>query len=384
MERPEIYPMDLRPQGHDIISFWLFHTVIKCYEHTGEVPFDATMINGMVLDENREKMSKSKGNVVDPDAVLEEYPVDAARFWAAGSAIGDDLPYQEKGLRAGGKLLRKLWNASKLVDSLAPEAVERPDDLAALDRWLLAELDAVIEETTAHLADRAFSKARDTLRSFFWSTFCDDYLEIAKQRLDEGEDLSATYTLRTAHERFLRLFAPLLAHATEELYHDMYAEESIHHSAWPTPLGIEADREGGTAAMAVVGALRKYKSDRQLPLNAPLADVAVYGPIEGFTEDVRGVMHVEELTVLDSEPEIESVITEIKLDYGTVGPEYGSQVPELEAGIEAGEYDLVGEDLHVAGETLGADSFEVHRERRYVGEGEMLEAGDAIVIVREE
>jgi len=384
MERPEIYPMDLRPQGHDIISFWLFHTVIKCYEHTGEVPFDATMINGMVLDENRQKMSKSKGNVVDPDAVLEEYPVDAARFWAAGSAIGDDLPYQEKGLRAGEKLIRKLWNASKLVESLAPDVVDQPDELTAIDRWLLAELDATITETTEYLANREFSKARDNLRTFFWGTFCDDYLEIAKQRLDDSEDLSAVYTLRTAHERFLKLFAPQLAHVTEELYRDMYdAEMSIHHTGWPEPLEIDADREAGTAAMSVVSALRKYKSDRQLPLNAELGSVSVYGPIEGFEKDIRGVMHVEELTVLDSEPEIESVITEIKLDYAKVGPEYGAQVPELESGIESGDYELVDDELHVAGEKLNADFFEVNRERQYVGDGEMLEAGETIIIVDE-
>ena len=382
MERPEIYPMDIRPQGHDIISFWLFHTVIKCYEHTDEVPFDSTMINGMVLDENREKMSKSKGNVVDPDSVLDEYPVDAARFWAAGSAIGDDLPYQEKGLRAGEKLIRKLWNASKLVDSLAPEAVGPPDELAALDRWLLAEIDAEIEDATALLANREFSKARDGIRSFFWGTFCDDYLEIAKQRLDAGEDQSAAYTLRTAHERFVKLFAPLLSHVTEELYQEMYdPDTSVHQSAWPEPLEIEANREGGNAAMSVVGALRKYKSDRQLPLNAALREIAVYGPVEQFTEDIRGVMHVDELRVLDNEPEIESVITDVSLEYSKVGPAYGSQVPELEAGIESGEYELVGDELHVAGEKLGAELFAVNRERQYVGEGEMLEAGETIVIV---
>ena len=384
MERPEIYPMDLRPQGHDIISFWLFHTVIKCYEHTGEVPFDATMINGMVLDENRQKMSKSKGNVVDPDAVLEEYPVDAARFWAAGSAIGDDLPYQEKGLRAGEKLIRKLWNASKLVESLAPDVIDKPDELTAIDRWLLAELDATITETTDYLDNREFSKARDNLRTFFWGTFCDDYLEIAKQRLDDGEDRSAAYTLRTAHERFLKLFAPQLAHVTEELYREMYdSETSIHHSGWPEPLGLEADREGGNAAMSVVGTLRKYKSDRQLPLNAELGAVDVYGPIDGFESDIRGVMHVDDLTVLESEPEIESVITEIKLDYAKVGPEYGAQVPDLESGIGSGDYELVDDELHVAGQELGPDFFEVKRERQYVGDGEMLEAGETIVIVDE-
>jgi len=395
MERPEIYPMDVRPQGHDIISFWLFHTVIKCYEHTGEVPFDSTMINGMVLDENREKMSKSKGNVVDPDAVLEEYPVDAARFWAAGSAIGDDLPYQEKGLRAGEKLLRKLWNASKLVESLAPESdPDRPDELAELDRWLLSELDDRIERTASLLEDREFSKARNELRTFFWGTFCDDYLEIAKRR----EDDSAAYTLRTAHNRFLRLFAPLLAHVTEEIWQDMYAGEggsssgrpssgdgggSVHRQPWPEPLGIDADGEAGATAMAVVGALRKYKSEHQLALNAALEAVEVYGDVAGFEADVTGVMHVDELVVRpDAEPPVETVVTGIDLDYSIVGPEYGNRVSDIEGAIESGDYELVGEELHAAGVELSPETFAVNEERQYTGDGDLLDADGTVVIVR--
>lgn len=309
---------------------------MKCYEHTGEVPFEETMINGHVLDENREKMSKSVGNVVEPEAVLAEFPVDATRYWAAGTAVGDDFPFKEKDLRAGEKLIRKLWNASKLVESLAPEPypdTPADEDLRELDRWLLAELDDRIERLTGLFEDRAFSKARDELRSFFWNTFCDDYLEIVKQR----EDDAAAYTLRTAHRRFLKLFAPLLAHVTEELWHDMYADgasdpdavdaavadgarDSIHLADWPEPLGLEADHEAGAAATAVVGALRKYKSKNQLPLNAELDAVEVYADVRGFEEDITGVMHVADLTVHpDEDAPVETVITGIDLDYATVG-----------------------------------------------------------------
>jgi valyl-tRNA synthetase len=384
--RPELYPFDMRPQGHDIISFWLFHTVVKCLEHTGEVPFDSVMINGMVLDENREKMSKSVGNVVEPDAVLEEFPVDAARYWAAGSAVGDDLPYKEKGLRAGEKLVRKLWNASKLVDQLTPD--ERldvdHDDLEALDRWLLASLDREVDRLTRQFEARAFSKARDGLRSFFWHTFCDDYLEVAKQRIRDGEegDAAAAYTLRVAHERFVRLFAPILAHVTEELWRDMYGSESVHLADWPEPLGIEADLAAGETAMAVVGALRRYKSERQLPLNAPLEHVEVYGDVGAFAEDIRRVMHVRELESHAGEPEVESVVTGIDLDYSVVGPEYGSKVPDIEAGIEGGDYTLENGTLRVAGVELDGDAFSVEEERRYAGDGELLEAGDAVLILR--
>ena len=390
-ERPELYQFDLRPQGHDIISFWLFHTVVKCYEHTGEVPFDSVMINGMVLDENREKMSKSKGNIVDPDAVVSEFPVDAARFWAAGSAVGDDLPYSEKGLRAGEKLLRKLWNASKLVESLTEEAPARDavdfDDLTELDRWLLASLDREIETLTDWFESREFSKARDELRGFFWHTFCDDYLEIAKQRIrsDDGAAAdSAAYTLAVAHRRFLKLFSPILAHVTEELWHDMHGDGSVHTSGWPDPLGIDADFDAGETAMSVVGALRKYKSDRQLPMNESLARVDVWGDVSGFESDVSGVMHVETLNSLDERPEIESVVTGVDLDYSLVGPAYGSRVPDIDAAIEAGDYEVVDGTLHAADAELDAEMFEIEAERRYTGAGEMVEAGDAVVIVHRE
>jgi valyl-tRNA synthetase len=378
--------MDVRPQGHDIISFWLFHTVVKCYEHTGEVPFDSVMINGMVLDENRVKMSKSLGNIVSPDEVLEKYPVDAARYWAAGSAIGDDLPYKEKGLRAGEKLMRKLWNASKLVDSLTPDRdVERPDELRELDRWLLAELDAEIEFVTEKLERVEFSKARDRLRSFFWHTFCDDYLEVAKQRIRENDgDASAEYALRTAHRRFLKLFAPFLAHVTEELWRDMYDDGSVHQRAWPEPLGVTADREAGRTAMDVVGALRKYKSDEQLSLNAPLSAVEVYGDVAGFEADITGVMHVETLETFDEAdaPEIETVRTGVDLDYATVGPEFGSKVSDIEAALEAGDYEVVDGRLRAAGVELDPEMFEIEEERRYTGEGDMLDAERAVVVVK--
>jgi valyl-tRNA synthetase len=386
MARPELYPTDMRPQGHDIISFWLFHTVVKCIEHTGEVPFDSVMINGMVLDGNREKMSKSEGNIVAPEEVLAEFPVDAARYWAAGSAVGDDLPYKEKGLRAGEKLIRKLWNASKLVDSLTPDEPLEYDhgDLRQIDRWLLASLDRQTDQLTDRFESREFSKARDGLRSFFWHTFCDDYLEIAKQRIREsdGGDDSAAYTLQVAHRRFLTLFAPVLAHVTEELWRDMYGDASVHLEDWPEPLGLEADFDAGETAMAVVGALRRYKSENQLSLNEELASVRVYGDIEGFEEDIRQVMHVEDLEAVADDPDVETVVTGIDLEYSVVGPKYGSDVPDIETALAEGEYSLENGRLHVAGVELDDDEFTVERERQYTGEGELVEADDVVVVLR--
>ena len=384
MEQSELYPFDVRPQGQDIISFWLFHTVVKCYEHTGEVPFDDVMIHGMVLDENRKAMSKSKGNIIPPAEIMAEYPVDAIRYWAASASVGDDFPFKDNELVQGEKLLQKLWNASKLVDSLTESPSAEPDDLAPIDEWLLARQDAVIASVTDHLDSYEFQKARNQLRAFFWNTFCDDYLEIAKQRLDEN-DPSAAYALRTAHRRFLSLFAPLLPHVTEELWQAMYADAeggaSLHLQDWPNELGYEADLDAGETALAVISALRGYKSDQQLPLNATLDRVQVFGGVEGFEDAITEAMHVEELELLGERPEITTEVDEISLDYATLGPEYGSKVGEFDQALAEDEYELTDDGLELAGETLAPDLYEIRESRQYQGDGEMIETNDAIVIV---
>ena len=377
-DNPELYQFDLRPQGHDIISFWLFHTVVKCYEHTGEVPFESVLINGHVLDENREKMSKSKGNVVEPRAVMDEYPVDAIRYWAASSSVGDDFPFKHNAMKQGEKLLQKLWNASKLVDSLAPADPTEPDEFAAIDEWLLASLDDLTREVTDHFESYEFAKARDELRAFFWHTFCDDYLEIAKQ----SDADSTAYALRTAHERFLKLFAPFLPHITEEIHRTLYADSSVHRADWPEPAGYEADRAAGETALEVIGALRGYKTDNGLALNEPLSEVAVYGDIDGFEDAVAGAMHIEQLERLDDPPALSTEIVGVDLDYATVGPEYGSKVGDIDAAIDAGEFAVSNGKLHVADEVLDADLFELREKRTYAGEGDFVETDSAVVIVR--
>ncbi|MFB6144795.1 MAG: valine--tRNA ligase [Candidatus Nanohaloarchaea archaeon] len=387
MDRGELYPFDLRPEGHDIISFWLFHTVVKCYEHTGEVPFKGVMNHGHVLDKHREKMSKSKGNVVAPAEVLEEFPVDAARYWAAGSKVGDDFPFKKKELRSGEKLMRKLWNASKLVEQLAPlEQIEiEEEQLEEIDRWMLAEVDELIEYATDQFEEYGFSKARDKIRSTFWHTFCDDYLEITKQRLSDDSNRSAEYALQEAHRKLLKLFAPFLSHITEELWNDMYTHRetpSIHRSSWPEQSSVESDIEAGETAMEVISALRTYKNENGMPLNAELERVQVYGEITGFEEAIKEAMHIEELETLEEEPSTEKQIVSIELDYSKAGPRYGDKVGEIEAALEENEWMLEEGRLEVAGEHLKPEEFEVEEEVTYTGDGEMLEAGEAMVIVR--
>jgi valyl-tRNA synthetase len=389
---PELYPMNLRPQGHDIISFWLFHTVVKCYEHTDEVPFEDVIIHGMVLDENREAMSKSKGNVIPPSQIMSEYPIDATRYWTASASIGDDFPYRDNALEAGERLLQKIWNASRLVsqlteatdESLADEQLDE-SELADIDRWFLAQLDETIESLTARFNDYEFAKARDELRTFFWSTFCDNYLEIAKQRLADGGDKSTEYTLLRAHRSFLKLWAPLLPHVTEELYQRLYdSTQSIHVSDWPTPVGYDADLDAGETAMEVIGALRRYKTAQGLPLNAELDAVDIYGHVGGFADAVADVMHVDTVETYEEEPDITTEISDIDLDYSLVGPEFGNDVGAIDDAIEAGDFEIADGKLLVddGAFELADEMFDVEKARTYSGEGEMLETETAVVIVK--
>ena len=384
MNRPELYQMDTRYQAHDIISFWLFHTVVKCVEHTGEVPFKDTMVHGFVLDENREKMSKSVGNVTTPEEVLEDFPVDAARYWGARSKVGDDLALKEKDLIEGEKLMRKLWNASKLIDNLAPHKDLEVDeeDLEEIDKWMLAEMDDLVEFVTEKFEDYEFARARDKIRERFFNMFCGDYLEITKQRLDGEKNKSAQYTLVQTHRKFLKMMAPLLSHTTEEIWNEMYQNSSIHRSSWPEPQGIEANKKAGERAMEVVSALRKFKTEHQMSLNEQISHAEVYGDISGFESAIKEVMHVNKLEELEKEPETERKVTEISLDYSKAGPKYGDKVSEIEEALENNEWLIDDGRLEVADQHLKPEMFEVREERTYTGEGEMIETENTLVIVK--
>ena len=384
MSKPELYQMDARYQAHDIISFWLFHTVVKCVEHTGEVPFKDTMVHGFVLDENREKMSKSVGNVTTPEEVLEDFPVDAARYWGARSKVGDDLALKEKDLVEGEKLMRKLWNASKLIDDLAPhkDLEVKEEDLEEIDKWILAEMDELVEYTTEKFEDYEFARARDRVRERFFNMFCGDYLEITKQRLDDKKNKSAQYALVQAHRKFLKMMAPMLSHTTEEIWNELYTNSSIHRSEWPEVEGIEADKEAGERAMEVVSGLRKFKTEHQMSLNEEIERVEVYGNISGFEDAIKEVMHVNNLEQLENEPETEKKVIEISLDYSKAGPEYGDKVSEIEEALENNEWMIQDGHLDVADEHLKPEMFEVREEVTYTGEGEMIETENALVIVK--
>ncbi len=236
-----LFPMSLRPQAHEIISFWLFNTLIKSRLHFDKNPWKDIEISGFVTMQG-EKMSKSKGNVIEPQTVLIKYGADALRFWAASSKLGEDFDYQEKDLVTGQRTINKLWNSFKFCKIHFNNYKLKKVELEILDQWILYRLQNTIKVCTEGFESYEYSKAKNAIEYFFWKDFCDNYLEFVKYRLySEGnskEKESALYTLYVSFLAVLKLFAPIMPYVTEELYQDMFKEfegsESIHISKWPS------------------------------------------------------------------------------------------------------------------------------------------------------
>jgi valyl-tRNA synthetase len=277
-----MFPMDLRPQAHEIIRTWLFSTIVRSHFEHHSVPWHHTAISGWVLDPERKKMSKSKGNVVTPIAMLEQYGADAVRYWAASGRPGTDTAFDAQQMKVGRRLAVKLLNASKFALSDLPPGGEI---VHPLDRAVLARLAQVIDDATASFEEYDYARALQRVEAFFW-WFCDYYLELVKGRRydpDAGPGaMSASTTLTLAMSSFQRLLAPFLPFVSEEVW-SWWQEGSIHQSQWPSgdelrrELGEARTREDALQAVAdVLAAIRKAKSEAQQPMRAPIRRAVVH------------------------------------------------------------------------------------------------------------
>jgi valyl-tRNA synthetase len=276
-----VFPMDLRPQAHEIIRTWLFSTVVRAHFLHDDVPFRNCAISGWVLDPDRKKMSKSKGNVVTPMGMLEQFGSDAVRYWAASGRPGVDTKFDDNQMRVGRRLATKILNASRFV--VGHEGPTAPPAWP-LDVAMLRRLGDTVDVVTRAFEDYEYTRALERTEDFFW-WFCDNYLELVKGRRygdrDPDAAASANSALRMALDAQLRLFAPVLPFVTEEVW-SWWREGSVHRAPWPTRDELLAAPEADGApdglldvAADVLSEIRKAKSNAQLPMRAEVARAVV-------------------------------------------------------------------------------------------------------------
>ena len=380
-EYRDLFPSSIRQQGHDIIRTWAFYTILRSLALTGDAPFKSVVVNGMVFGEDGHKMSKSRGNVIVPEEVVEEYGADALRLWAANSVPGSDVPFAWKDVQHGYKFLRKFWNAFRFVNMhLASYQTGNDENLKTslkpLDKWILSVLNHLVGEVTQ--AWRSTTLAMPVLAtSYICMNFCDEYIEAVKYRLyteDEGESKQAAlYTLKTVISTSLRLLSPFTPHFTEEI--NYYLEDdngetgsvkqdndeynSIHLEMWPEvqqDLLDESAEAIGKVGVEVISQLRRFKASKKMPLNAPLKSATIYASSDDvynhlnlLKDDIKGTMRIENLVITLGKPDVREMVVEITPRMDKIGPEFKGQAPVIVQYLQAADPEKIVQTIDEEG-----------------------------------
>ncbi|MES2676818.1 MAG: valine--tRNA ligase [Pseudomonadota bacterium] len=330
----KLFPADLRPQAHEIIRTWAFYTITKALLHEDKIPWKNLMISGWCLAADKTKMSKSKGNVVTPQTLIEEKGADVVRYWASASNLGADIAYSEELFKIGGKLITKLFNASKFVAQNFADLTLQPTTVLLdvekniinekADLWILSRLNQTIKKAEQEFEQFEYAKARQAVEDFFWNDFCDNYLEIVKVRsyglnaekykdqslvvsresLVAGQQ-SGLFALYHCLEALLKLFSPFIPHITEELYQAIFPNKlnSIHQrGSWCKLEDYILDEQAleiGSVMLEVIFNIRKFKSDNNLSMKTPLQKFSINTKtnISTVIADLQNVCNTAEILV---------------------------------------------------------------------------------------
>jgi valyl-tRNA synthetase len=274
--------------------------------HFGKNPWKDAVISGYVTMKG-EKMSKSKGNSIAPQDVLEKYGADALRYWAASAKLGDDFDYQEKDLVTGKKLVTKLLNAAKFIFmNLEDYDGKKPKTLEPLDKLFLDRLNVLVKNSTEYFEKYEYSRAKNEMDNFFWNDFCNNYLELVKKRVYQGEGnkkISAQYTLYNSFLVLLKLFAPITPFITEKIYQDNYRNKektkSIHICEWPSAEKVkENQNDKWKTLLDLVSQIRQEKSNAKKPMNAEIIltiSINNFSDLKDFIDDLKSVSNAIEI-----------------------------------------------------------------------------------------
>ncbi len=301
----KLFPADLRVQGHEIIRTWAFATIVKALHHQNTIPWKSIMLSGWCLAKDKTKMSKSKGNVVTPQDLIHNNGADVIRYWASHSKLGADIMYSEDAFKAGKKLINKLWNVAKFLNVHLIDLDNKPkveDITETADLWLIYSLNSVLEFITSSLKKLEYCAARNQIEYFFFTTYCDNYIELIKKRLyaKNGIDsISALSTMWHSFSNILKMFAPFIPHITEEIYQSIFSKDSSIHAkgSWPKPIPCISDLDlmsVGESILKILEVIRKFKSEHNMSLNSELDSIIITGILnESVISDIKNASNAK-------------------------------------------------------------------------------------------
>jgi valyl-tRNA synthetase len=335
----KLFPMSLRPQAQDIIRTWAFYTIIREHLLVDSKPWDDIMIGAYILAEDGTPMHSSKGNAVDPIAILEEYGSDAMRYYAANCALGMDNPFRIKDIKRGVRLCTKLWNMQSFIGGAISGKTEfDSSNLSSVDKWILTRYSMVLKETTALLDTYQFDKSMKIIENFLWHEFADHYLEMVKYRIYDKSDEGALFTLFTIGLGLTKMLATFLPHITEEVYQSYYrkldGKESLHISNWPKEIPEDKEAaEKGELAKDIIAALRNWKSENRLALNSEISAVEIVASdkmdlFSDIRDDISSTVRAKELNIV-KEVQIEEIPISVKPKFAKIGPKFKANAGEI-------------------------------------------------------
>ncbi len=286
-ERKFLYPMSMRSHAHEIIRTWTFYSIVKSLYHTGQVPWKDLMISGFVLAKKGEKISKSKNNAkMSPNDLLDTYGADMIRYWTASNKLGTDTWFDTKDIESSKRFMNKLWNSAKFVDMHIKDAdLSEEAELQSIDKWLISRCHETFEKYQQQMENYEMGLARQEIDKFFWNDLCDNYLEMAKERLYNPDNKygdfqkAAQQTLATVFLEVLKMYSPFVPHITEYIYQELYKsklKDELLSTSKFTELPYDKKYiEFGDAMKKVVGDVRKYKTERNLSMKEPIEELKI-------------------------------------------------------------------------------------------------------------
>ncbi len=389
-----LLPAQLRPQGYDIIRTWAFYTILRTKALLNAKPWETILLNGMVLGEDGHKMSKSRNNFVVPEEVIKLHGADAFRHWAAiGGTTGSDIIFSWKDVVAGSRFLQKFWNIFRFsLPHISNMQVNFNGTLKSTDLWLLSKLNRLIKSATESMEAYQFDETFKAIRTFAWDVLADNYIELVKSRLyDEGEGKDAAqYTLFVTVDSLSRLLAPFLSYFSEEIYSHI-AQESVHLQAWPEvneALIDEEAEETGELIKEITAAIRRYKKEHGIALNAPLKEIEIYSNIKDAS-DIAGAANTA-VKLRTGTPDFELVPVGIKPNMKVIGKLYRKRAGSIAEALKRADAELLKKaesgniTLSLGGEdiTLDASCFTIEKDKLLKGKAiDVLEVKNATIVI---